>query len=559
MTPEGGLIACAVRNDTRGNIQPAVIVWDTATGDVRLRAPFAARSLSFSPDGLLLATGGGNGRIQVWSLASGERVTDLKLDRHRINTLAFGRNPRIEHRTGHVVAPLQRWQLAAGDSGASIRVWDLGPQPPVLRSECRGSFYEVYSLAFSPDGSLLASSGRHGARLWDAALGGDPLLIYGSMDYAEGLAFSPDGSRLAVSGFVPSAGVTAIRTYTLENGRGIRGLYGLSGRIDPQQTGFSPDDRFVYALSHTWELGVWDRAAGRLVAVFDAPEGLYADNAGIAISPDGKSIAFFSHRQGKMWDLQTGEILREWKDFPAALQDCLAFRGGNELILAREETVGGALPSNLAPPERNPRICRIYDLLAADPTKPIHEFPEFNLAIRGLALAPGAKHLLLDGLAGSREKPRRSVRLYELVGKRARLASESFQTPSSYPAASHYFDPTGQVAMFGITSENQSTMLDIHGPQVLWSIPNLATIGPGAAMWCAGSAVPDASGLYRRDRVEPLFTLGDTNFPTSFGPFSHVGSHIAGCPATDSSRPTRPSILDLLEIRNRLNRLAVGW
>ena len=106
----------------------------------------------------MLGRDGGAGRIQVWSLDSHKRVTELQLDRHRINTLAFGRNPRLEHHGDEPLPPRRLWQVAAGDSGASVKVWDLGSQPPVMRSECRGSSYEVFSLAFSPDATRDSSA-----------------------------------------------------------------------------------------------------------------------------------------------------------------------------------------------------------------------------------------------------------------------------------------------------------------------------------------------------------------------------------------------------------------
>jgi len=560
MTPEGRLVAVAVRHDAEGHRQPTVIVWDSETGEERLRVAFPARSLAFASDGSMLAVGGGEGRIEVWSLASRQRVTELQLDRHRINTLAFGRNPRLEHRKGESIPPRRLWQLAAGDTGASIKVWDLGPQPPVMRSECRGSSYEVFSLAFSSDGSILASGARTGARLWDPAASGDPLLTFGWMDYAEGLAFSPDGSRLAVSGFGSGSGETAVSTYGLANGRGIRGLYGLSSRIDMNQVGFSPDDRCVFALSHGWELGVWDRGTGRLLVVFDAPEGIYADNAGMAISPDGRRIAFFSHRRGKMWDIATGAILHQWADgFNPALQDDITFRGNDELLLARKETIGGTLLSGLTPAEQFPRVCRIYNLLGPKPTRAIHEFTDFKLRIAGLKLAPGGKYLLLDGQVGTREKGQRSIRLYDVEGRQSRLLKESLSNVPFDSGTCHLFDPAGHVATFGIPGPGQYSLLNLREPEVTRVVTDLGRIGPDGTMWQAALSILGTWGLYQAGRNEPLFTLNDASSPTAFGPFSSSGDHIAGSPDLRGSRPTRPSILNLLEIRDRLNKFGLGW
>ncbi|OYV85668.1 MAG: hypothetical protein B7Z73_13135 [Planctomycetia bacterium 21-64-5] len=57
---------------------------------------------------------------------------------------------------------------------------------------------DVYSVAFSPDGRLLATASQdHTARLWDAATGRQRAILAGHRDEVNAVAWSPDGKLLA--------------------------------------------------------------------------------------------------------------------------------------------------------------------------------------------------------------------------------------------------------------------------------------------------------------------------------------------------------------------------
>ena len=76
-----------------------------------------------------------------------------------------------------------------------VQLWNLnqpGTKPTVL-SEARG-----YSLAFSPDGDILASAGYKQIQIWNLRqLEDKPLILEGHENYVTSVAFSPDGHSLA--------------------------------------------------------------------------------------------------------------------------------------------------------------------------------------------------------------------------------------------------------------------------------------------------------------------------------------------------------------------------
>jgi WD40 repeat protein len=73
----------------------------------------------------------------------------------------------------------------------------------------------VYSVAFSPDGTILASgSGDHKIKLWDVATGKEQATLKGHTGGVYSVAFSPDGTILAsgsLDGTIKLWGVPAVK------------------------------------------------------------------------------------------------------------------------------------------------------------------------------------------------------------------------------------------------------------------------------------------------------------------------------------------------------------
>jgi len=257
--------------------------------------------------------------------------------------------------------------LAAGSGGGTLTVWDWEKCLPI--SHCHGSSFDIFAVAFSPDGVTVASGGRYEAKLWDVATG-RLLLNLQQGDFVTGLAFSPYGFRLAVSGQGLFGRANGLIVWGLESGRGIQTLCGLNAVVS--RVCFSPDGRFLAALSHNWQVAIWELSTGHLRLLLDVPQGSTADHAALAFSPDGSRFAFSTWGEAKLWDIATGKELKRWL-LPEGLHDVLAFHPSGKLLLFRVESV-------MASP-----VCRLRDLLGPEPTKAISEDREFNWYVEQLA------------------------------------------------------------------------------------------------------------------------------------------------------------------------------
>lgn len=131
-----------------------VKLWDLKTGQCRQIQAHDNQvlCLAFSPDGKLLASGGFDRTIKLWSVDDdGKSFQVLSGHNKRVLAVAFSPDGRT---------------LASGSDDSSIRLWDVasGRCRQVLLGHSRG----VFSVAFSPDGTTLVSSSEDETiKLWD--------------------------------------------------------------------------------------------------------------------------------------------------------------------------------------------------------------------------------------------------------------------------------------------------------------------------------------------------------------------------------------------------------
>jgi WD40 repeat protein len=211
------------------------------------------------------------------------------------------------------------------------------------------------SVAFSPDGKLLASAGAGVIRLWAVGTGKLVRELPGSKDVLIPVAFASDGNLLAGAG--PEGEVILWAT---ASGRELRRPGGHSRHV--WCLAFAPKgDRLL--TGDGAEARLWDAATGKLLHVLEVgAEGVPA----VAFSPDGRYVAAGTcHGTKFVWEADTGRRAQKLRGEGLSVNS-LAFPPDSTALVC-------VLPTN-AP-------VAAWDVATGKPLPPLFDSPDITLAL----------------------------------------------------------------------------------------------------------------------------------------------------------------------------------
>jgi WD40 repeat protein len=138
----------------------------------------------------------------------------------------------------------------------------------------------VHAVAFSPDGSLLASaSDDRTVRLWNAGTGQEVQKMEGHADWVRAVAFSPDGSLLA-----SASEDRTVRLWNAGTGQEVQKLEGHTGWV--RAVAFSPDGSLLASASDDGTVRLWNAGTGQEVQKFENVPRVFT----ISLSVDNSTI-----------------------------------------------------------------------------------------------------------------------------------------------------------------------------------------------------------------------------------------------------------------------------
>jgi WD40 repeat protein len=304
-----------------GSYDKTAKLWDTESG--RHLATLSGHSdsitcLDFSPDGTLLATVSTDHTLYIWDVNTAQNPMTFSKKPERVKYAAF--SPDGGQLAVIYSNRLKRRNKSSSTQRNNIQkesVWIFDLKNEKKPMELFNTHDTIYSMDYSPNGERLAVSSEKGVQVWDTKTGKNLMTIKNRQDFKtvikavlfNGLiakddfklvAFSPDGSRLATSKY------RVVQIWDANTGQCLNKISDFYQRVNT--LAFSPGGRQLATGSMDRSARIWDVETGHCLMTFSR---CIHSARSVAFSPDSTQLATgLNSNDVRIWNAKTGQWLK---------------------------------------------------------------------------------------------------------------------------------------------------------------------------------------------------------------------------------------------------------
>jgi GTPase SAR1 family protein len=303
-------------------------------------------SITFNPQGTILASGSSDGIVKVWEIASGELLHTLEGHQGDVYSLSFNSSGTtlasgsedstvrlwdVKHGTlvhefvepeisisAAVFHPSEQMLAIAGEGDSTVRFID-GSSGDLISSFPGESYSSIHDISFDATGNILACAKDDGSVvLWHVQTGELLSELFGHTDAVLSVAFDYTGQRLASGGTDGT-----VKLWHVEQGKLLRSLEVHKKSVDA--VAFSPDGSVLCSKSADGSLRVWDCSTWNTASIIND----YEHSGwvpGLAFHPKLPVFAVCARPSPEessklihLWELDVSEVLRLAQEKEASL------------------------------------------------------------------------------------------------------------------------------------------------------------------------------------------------------------------------------------------------
>ena len=266
----------------------------------------AMKDLAYSPDGTRLAIASS---IGIW-LYDAATLEEIALISQHVSVASSNeiwlsdaatpeKGAQIRQLTGEVLSVAfspDGSLLAGGTKDGKIRLWDGKSGEPKHQPMWQEGV--VVSVEFSRDGMALASASGNQAQIWDATTIKKQHTLIGHILEVTCISFSPDGHVL-----VTGSKDCTVRVWNAKTGDQMRMLHAHTRLVSG--LAFSSDGKTLASTGDDSTLRLWDTETWELRRILTDDS---TKMTGVAFAPDGRGIVVGSAGKMILWDAETGSV-----------------------------------------------------------------------------------------------------------------------------------------------------------------------------------------------------------------------------------------------------------